>query len=104
MISQAENIALTQVGPGSPMGDLMRRYWMPALLSWELPEADGEPVRVKLLGEQLVAFRDSRDASACWKNFAPTAWYRCGWDVMRNAACAACTTVGNSMSTGSALT
>ena len=59
MISQADNIALTQVGPGTPMGELMRRYWMPALLSWELAEPDGEPVRVKLLGEQLVAFRDT---------------------------------------------
>jgi len=41
------------------MGKLMRRYWVPALLSWELPEPDCEPVRVKLLGEQLVAFRDT---------------------------------------------
>jgi phenylpropionate dioxygenase-like ring-hydroxylating dioxygenase large terminal subunit len=41
------------------MGDTLRRYWMPALLSWELPAPDCPPVRVKLLGEELVAFRDS---------------------------------------------
>jgi nitrite reductase/ring-hydroxylating ferredoxin subunit len=41
------------------LGKLLRRYWVPALLSWELPEPDCEPVRVKLLGEQLVAFRDT---------------------------------------------
>ena len=41
------------------MGDVMRRYWIPALLSWELGEPDGPPVRVKLLGEELVAFRDT---------------------------------------------
>jgi len=41
------------------MGNLMRRYWVPALLSWELPEPDCAPVQVKLLGESLVAFRDT---------------------------------------------
>ncbi|MGH7090524.1 MAG: Rieske 2Fe-2S domain-containing protein [Stellaceae bacterium] len=49
---------LTRVGPGTPMGNLMRHYWLPALKSTEL-EADGEPVRFMLLGERLVAFRDS---------------------------------------------
>ena len=42
------------------MGETMRRYWIPALLAWELPEPDCPPVRVKLLGEDLVAFRDTR--------------------------------------------
>ena len=41
------------------MGEVMRRYWIPAALSSELPEPDGAPVRVKLLGERLVAFRDT---------------------------------------------
>ena len=59
MLSREENELLTRVGPGTPMGETMRRYWMPALLSWELPEADCPPVRVRLLGEDLVAFRDS---------------------------------------------
>jgi phthalate 4,5-dioxygenase oxygenase subunit len=56
MLSQEENELLTRVGPGTPMGDTLRRYWIPALLSWEL-EADGAPVRTRLLGEDLVAFR-----------------------------------------------
>src|SRR5258705_49057 len=43
----------------SPAGELMRRYWQPALLSAELPENDCPPARVRLLGEDLVAFRDS---------------------------------------------
>ena len=58
MTTVAENEILTRVGPGTPMGDLMRQYWMPALKSGELT-ADGDPVRFKLLGEQLIAFRDS---------------------------------------------
>src|SRR3954463_4548798 len=53
------NRLLTETGPGTLMGDLMRRYWMPALQASELAEPDGPPVRLKLLGEQLVAFRDS---------------------------------------------
>ena len=60
MLSTEDNERLTRVGPGTPMGDLMRQYWQPALLSSELPEPDGPPVRVRLLGEDLVAFRDSR--------------------------------------------
>jgi len=49
---------MTRVGPGTVMGDLMRRYWLPALASGEL-KADGDPVRLMLLGEKLIAFRDS---------------------------------------------
>jgi phenylpropionate dioxygenase-like ring-hydroxylating dioxygenase large terminal subunit len=58
-MTKEENELLTRVGAGTPMGELLRRYWMPALLSRELPEPDAPPVRVKLLGEKLVAFRDS---------------------------------------------
>src|SRR5262249_18301661 len=47
----------TRVGPGTPMGDLLRRYWIPALMSEQLTEAGGAPTRVRLLGENLVAFR-----------------------------------------------
>src|SRR5919109_1279733 len=60
MLSREENDLLTRVGRGTPMGTLMRQYWQPALLSAELPEPDGPPLRVRLLGEDLVAFRDSR--------------------------------------------
>jgi phthalate 4,5-dioxygenase oxygenase subunit len=59
MLAQKENDYLTRTGPGTPMGDLFRRYWQPFLLVSELPEADGTPVRVRLLGENLVAFRDT---------------------------------------------
>jgi nitrite reductase/ring-hydroxylating ferredoxin subunit len=59
MLSREENEVLTRVGPGTAMGNLMRRYWMPALLSEEIPEPDCAPVRVRLLGEDLVAFRDT---------------------------------------------
>ena len=57
MLSAEENELMCRVGPGTPMGDLMRQYWMPALTSDELPEPDGAPVRVRLLGEDLIAFR-----------------------------------------------
>jgi phthalate 4,5-dioxygenase oxygenase subunit len=59
MLSQAENERLTRVGPGTEMGALFRRYWIPACLTEEVPEADGPPVRVRLLGEDLVAFRST---------------------------------------------
>jgi phthalate 4,5-dioxygenase len=59
MLTQEMNEFLTRTGPGTPMGELFRRYWIPALLDAELPERDCPPVRVKLLGEKLVAFRDT---------------------------------------------
>ncbi len=57
MLSHEDNALLTRVGPGTPCGSLLRRYWLPAALSGELPEPDGPPIRVRLLGEDLVAFR-----------------------------------------------
>lgn len=57
-ISVKDNDALTQVGPGTPMGALMREYWLPVCKSSEI-EADGAPLRVMLLGEKLLAFRDT---------------------------------------------
>jgi phthalate 4,5-dioxygenase len=59
MVTSQENETLTRTGPGTPMGGLLRRYWIPALLASELPAPDCPPVRVQLLGEKLVAFRDS---------------------------------------------
>src|SRR5437879_764293 len=59
MLTAEENELLTRVGPEAPMGQVMRRYWIPACLSSEVPEPDGDPVRVRLLGEDLVAYRDS---------------------------------------------
>lgn len=62
MLTQQDNERLTRVGPGTPGGELMRRYWQPALLLSEIAENDGEPVRVRLLGEDLIAFRDTSGA------------------------------------------
>ena len=50
---------LTRTGPGTPMGNLMRRYWVPVMLSSEIAEPDGPQVRVQILGEKLLAFRDT---------------------------------------------
>jgi phthalate 4,5-dioxygenase len=57
MLTNEENERLTRVGPGTPAGELMRRYWQPAGLSEELPPG-GAPIPVRLLGEDLVLFRD----------------------------------------------
>jgi phthalate 4,5-dioxygenase len=58
-ITKELNERLTRVGPGTAMGEAFRRYWIPACLSAELAEPDSPPVRVRLLGEDLVAFRDT---------------------------------------------
>lgn len=59
MISARENQLLCEVGPGTPMGEVMRRYWMPFALSSDLPEPDSAPIRVRLYGEDLIAFRNT---------------------------------------------
>src|SRR5215203_797829 len=59
MLIKENNKTLSRVGPGTPMGALLRRYWLPLLLSSELPERDGPPLRVRHLSESLIAFRDS---------------------------------------------
>lgn len=60
MLKPEDNDRVTRVGKGKPAGEMFRRYWQPALLSEELPEPDCPPVRVRLLGEDLIAFRDSK--------------------------------------------
>jgi phthalate 4,5-dioxygenase len=59
MLSHEKNALLTQCGPGTPMGKLMRSFWIPAMTAAEVPAADEPPVRLTLLGERLVVFRDS---------------------------------------------
>ncbi|MEC9154267.1 MAG: Rieske 2Fe-2S domain-containing protein [Pseudomonadota bacterium] len=59
MLTAEENELLTQSGAGTPMGQYFRRFWQPVALTEELPELDGAPIRVTVLGEDLVAFRDS---------------------------------------------
>jgi phthalate 4,5-dioxygenase oxygenase subunit len=57
MLSETDNVLLTRTGPKTPMGGLFRRFWHPVLLIAELPEPDGAPVRITILGEDLRAFR-----------------------------------------------
>ena len=59
MLNSSDNELLTRTGPGTPMGELFRRFWHPVLLAAELPEPDGPPVRLRVLSEDLVAFRDT---------------------------------------------
>jgi phenylpropionate dioxygenase-like ring-hydroxylating dioxygenase large terminal subunit len=59
MLSASDNEMLTRTGPGTPMGELFRRFWQPVLLSQQLPLPDCPPVRVRIMGEDLVAFRDT---------------------------------------------
>ena len=60
MLPKEENELLCRVGPGTPMGDLLRQYWFPAMPSRELPSPDCPPKRARLLGEDLVAYRDTQ--------------------------------------------
>lgn len=70
MLSTQENQLISQVGPGTPMGNLMREYWLPMATSNELI-ADGAPVRVRLLGENLIAFRTTSGKVGLVDNFCP---------------------------------
>lgn len=71
MLSATDNEMLVRTDAGTPMGQLVRQAWIPALLSEELPERDGTPVRVKLLGEELVAFRDTNGAVGLLEEHCP---------------------------------
>jgi phthalate 4,5-dioxygenase oxygenase subunit len=70
MLSRELNERIVRVGPGTPMGNALRAYWMPALLSEEV-EKDGAPLRVRLLGEDLIAFRDSTGSVGLIQNNCP---------------------------------
>jgi phthalate 4,5-dioxygenase len=59
MLSREDNELVCRVGPGTPMGNLLREYWIPVLQSEDLASSDSDPLRVKLLGEDLIAFRDT---------------------------------------------
>jgi phenylpropionate dioxygenase-like ring-hydroxylating dioxygenase large terminal subunit len=102
MLNKEQNDLVTQTGPGTAMGDLFRCYWLPILLSEELPEADCPPVRVKILSERLLAFRDSSGKLGLIDEFCPhrgaSLWFgrneecgiRCpyhGWKFDINGQC-----------------
>ena len=59
MLSKTNNEYLSRVGPGAPMGELLRRFWFPGFLEEEIAEPDSPPIRLRLFGEDLVAFKDS---------------------------------------------
>ena len=71
MLKQEENELLCRVEGDAPMGQLMRRHWVPALLTEELPEPDGTPVEVRLFGEDLVAWRDSEGKVGLLGRYCP---------------------------------
>jgi phenylpropionate dioxygenase-like ring-hydroxylating dioxygenase large terminal subunit len=71
MLSVEENELLCRVGSGTVMGEFMRQYWIPAMLSSELPTPDSDPLRVLLLGERLIAFRDTDGTVGLLQNNCP---------------------------------
>src|SRR5947207_5772826 len=71
MLRAEDNRFLTESGAGTGMGELLRRFWIPVLLSEELPEADGTPKKIVVLGEQLLAFRDSRGVVGVIDQYCP---------------------------------
>ena len=71
MLTASENDFLCNTDASTPMGNLMRRFWIPAVLSEELPGPDCDPVRVTLLGEKLIAFRDTDGNVGLIDNFCP---------------------------------
>src|SRR5205085_1704291 len=71
MLSKDENEFLCRVGPGTPMGNFFRQYWLPAIRSDELPGPDCPPLRVRLLGENLIAFRVTSGAVGLVQNACP---------------------------------
>src|SRR4051812_489936 len=71
MLSPEDTEYLCRVGPGTPMGNLFRQYWLPAIKSDELPSPDCPPLRVKLLGEELIAYRTTSGAVGLMQNSCP---------------------------------
>ena len=71
MLSPEDNEILCRVGPGTPMGNLMRQYWIPAMRSDELSAPDCSPLRVKLLGEELIGFRTTSGTTGLIQNACP---------------------------------
>jgi len=71
MLSREDNELLCRVGSGTPVGAMLRQYWVPALMSSELPERDGAPVRVRLMGENLIAFRVTSGKIGLIQNHCP---------------------------------
>ena len=97
MLTRQENDLLTQTGTKSAMGQYFRRFWQPVALAEELPEPDCAPLRLKVMGEDLVAFRDTKGRLGLLMPTAPIAAQICFSDETRNAAYVASIMAGNSM-------
>lgn len=100
MLTPEQNRLLTETGRGTPGGELLRRYWQPAALSAELP-LDGAPLPIRLLGEDLVLFRDDDGLPGllgihCTHRGADLSYGRL------EGGCAACTTAGCTTATDGA--
>jgi 5,5'-dehydrodivanillate O-demethylase len=67
-LTVAENERLTKVGPGTPVGEVMRRYWWPV---WFSDSVDTKPVPVRLLGEDLILFRDGNGKTGLIGRYCP---------------------------------
>jgi phthalate 4,5-dioxygenase oxygenase subunit len=95
MISKEENELLCRTGPGTPMGELFRRFWLPVALSRELPKADCPPVRLRILSEDLIAFRDSNGQVGLLSRYCHIAAPRCSLAATNTADCVACIMAGS---------
>ena len=95
MLSKEDNELVTRVGAGTLMGELMRQYWLPAMLSSELPSPDSDPVRVLLLGEKLIAFRDTTGRIGLMAHIVRTAARRCFSVATKKTDCGASITAGS---------
>ena len=71
MLSEEENDMLCRTAPGTPMGELFRRFWLPVALSRELPKPDCAPVRLRILSEDLIAFRDTKGRVGLLARYCP---------------------------------
>ena len=105
MLTAEENELITRVGPGTPMGEVLRRYWMPALLASDLPEPDCPPVAGEAPGRGAGRVpRHERPGRPAGRVLSAPRAPRCSSAATRSAACAACTTAGSSTWTATAWT
>jgi phthalate 4,5-dioxygenase len=86
MLSPQENEILCRVGLGTPMGEALRRFWVPACLSEELASPDSGPIRLRILGEDLVAFRDSKGRVGVVEAYCPHKLANLYWGRVENCA------------------
>src|SRR5438067_11741806 len=71
MLTRDDNELITNTNPGTPMGELFRRFWLPVALSEELPGPDCVPQRVRVLGEDLLAIRDTSGRPGLFDAYCP---------------------------------